>query len=171
MKMNRMKTKVWVGLLLILLVATGGLVHAADRIDDSAALNGVKETKSVFLIDFTNPRKTAFYLDIIRGTHEGLVKQGVTPNMVLVFIGETVRYLSTEPDDLLAMESGDELASIAATAKDLKAKGVRMEVCAIANRVFKVKNETTLPEMDVVGDGFISLIGWQTQGHKLVPIF
>jgi hypothetical protein len=25
--------------------------------------------------------------------------------------------------------------------------------------------------MDVVGDGFISLIGWQTQGHKLVPIF
>jgi len=25
--------------------------------------------------------------------------------------------------------------------------------------------------MDVIADGFISLIGWQTQGHKLVPIF
>ncbi|MCG8095024.1 MAG: hypothetical protein JAZ17_15600, partial [Candidatus Thiodiazotropha endolucinida] len=63
--------------------------QAEKAIDDSAALNGVNATKSVFLIDFTNPRKTAFYLDIIRGTHEGLVKQGVTPNMVLVFIGET----------------------------------------------------------------------------------
>ena len=76
----------------------------ADKtIDDSAALNGVRETQSVFLIDFTNPRKTAFYLDVIRGTHAGLVRQGVKPNMVLVFIGETVKYLTTEPDDLLAM--------------------------------------------------------------------
>ncbi|MES9838259.1 MAG: DsrE family protein [Candidatus Thiodiazotropha sp.] len=57
------------------------------------------------------------------------------------------------------------------SARLLKAKGVRMEVCAIANRAFEVENTTILPEMEVVGDGFISLIGWQTQGHKLVPIF
>ncbi|MCG8488075.1 MAG: DsrE family protein [Chromatiales bacterium] len=148
-----------------------GLAQAEPTINDSAALNGVKATKSVFLIDFTNPRKTAFYLDIIRGTHEGLVRQGVTPNMVLVFIGETVRYLSTKPDDTLELEFGDDLKSIAETAKILGQKGVRMEVCAIANRVFKVDNDTILPQMEVVGDGFISLIGWQTQGHKLVPIF
>ncbi|MEW8030400.1 MAG: DsrE family protein [Candidatus Thiodiazotropha sp.] len=154
-----------------LLMFSMGSANAADTINDAAALNGVKETRSVFLIDFTNPRKTAFYLDIIRGTHAGLVNQGVKPNMVLVFIGETVRYLSTEPDDVLAMEYTKELDSIAATAKALKAEGVRMEVCAIANRVFKVDNATILPEMEVVGDGFISLIGWQTQGHKLVPIF
>ena len=144
---------------------------AEKAIDDSAALNGVRETRSVFLIDFTNPRKTAFYLDVIRGTHAGLVRQGVKPNMVLVFIGETVKYLTTEPDDLLAMEFGDELASIAESSRAFKQLGVRMEVCAVATRVFGVDNATVLPEMEVVGDGFISLIGWQTQGHKLVPIF
>ncbi|MES9859416.1 MAG: hypothetical protein ABW138_01075 [Candidatus Thiodiazotropha sp. 4PDIVS1] len=74
-------------LLFCMLFFTISATHAEEKIDDSAALNGVKATKSVFLIDFTNPRKTAFYLDIIRGTHEGLVRQGVTPNMVLVFIG------------------------------------------------------------------------------------
>lgn len=158
-------------LLFCMLFFTISATHAEEKIDDSAALNGVKATKSVFLIDFTNPRKTAFYLDIIRGTHEGLVRQGVTPNMVLVFIGETVRYLSTEPDDELELEFADELKSISLTAKTLKERGVRMEVCAIANHVFKVDNATILPEMEVVGDGFISLIGWQTQGHKLVPIF
>ena len=158
-------------LLWSLVLASGNGVRAAEAIDDSAALNGVKETRSVFLIDFTNPRKTAFYLNIINGTHEGLVRQGVTPDMVLVFIGETVRYLSTEPDDLLAMEYGDELTSIAESAKTLKAKGVRMEVCAVATEVFGVDNADVLSEMSVVGDGFISLIGWQTQGHKLVPIF
>ena len=144
---------------------------APATIDDSAALAGVTETKSVFLIDFTDAKKTAFYMDIIRGTHDGLVRQGVTPNMVLVFIGPTVQYLTTEPTDELAMEFEGELKSIAASVKALKEKGVRMEVCAVATDVFGVDNATVLPEMDVVGDGFISLIGWQTQGHKLVPIF
>jgi intracellular sulfur oxidation DsrE/DsrF family protein len=163
-------------ILAVLMLLAGGLfvvlpAQAGKTIDDSAALNGVKETRSVFLIDFTNPNKTAFYLDIIRGTHEGLVRQGVTPDMVLVFIGETVKYLSTRPDDLLAMEYEEQLASIADSSKALKKLGVRMEVCAVATRVFDVDNDTILPEMEVVGDGFISLIGWQTQGHKLVPIF
>lgn len=157
--------------LIVLFFLCGTLAQAAETIDDSAALNGIESTRSVFLIDFTNPRKTAFYLDIIEGTHDGLKRQGVTPHMVLVFIGETVRYLSTEPDDLLAMEYGDELSSIAESVRALKARGVRMEVCAVATRVFGVDNARVLPEMEVVGDGFISLIGWQTQGHKLVPIF
>jgi len=95
----------------------------------------------------------------------------VTPNMVLVFIGETVKYLSTKPEDLLAMEYEDQLKSIAKSSKELKKLGVRMEVCAVATKVFGVDNDSVLPEMDVVGDGFISLIGWQIQGHKLVPIF
>ena len=163
-------------ILAVWMSVAGGLlaampVQAEKTIDDSAALNGVKETSSVFLIDFTNPKKTAFYMDIILGTHEGLVRQGVKPDMVLVFIGETVKYLSTSPDDLLAMEYEDQLASIAESSRALKERGVRMEVCAVATRVFGVDNDTILPEMEVVGDGFISLIGWQTQGHKLVPIF
>ena len=162
--------------LAVLLLMTAGLlvpatVLAEKTFDDSAALNGVRETQSVFLIDFTNPKKTAFYLEVILGTHAGLVRQGVKPDMVLVFIGETVKYLSTEPDDLLAMEYGDELDSIAESARAFKQLGVRMEVCAVATQVFGVDNDTVLPEMEVVGDGFISLIGWQTQGHKLVPIF
>ncbi|MCU7808647.1 MAG: DsrE family protein [Candidatus Thiodiazotropha sp. (ex Semelilucina semeliformis)] len=157
---------------LVIMGAMTFLPASADEaINDAAALNGVKATKSVFLIDFTNPRKTAFYMDIIRGTHDGLVRQGVSPNMVLVFIGQTVKYLSTEPDELLAMEYEQELKSIAESAKALKQHGVRMEVCAVATKVFEVENAKVLPEMDVVGDGFISLIGWQTQGHKLVPIF
>ena len=46
-----------------------------------------------------------------------------------------------------------------------------MEVCAVATKVFNVDNSTIPKEMNVIADGFISLIGWQTQGYKLVPIF
>ena len=143
----------------------------AKDINDSVALNGIKAAKSVFLIDFTNPKKTAFYLNIIAGTHKGLINQNVKSDMVLVFIGKTVSYLSTQPSDELELEYEDELASIQNSIQEFSKLGVRMEVCAVATKVFGVDNNTIPKQMNIVADGFISLIGWQTQGYKLVPIF
>ena len=141
------------------------------EINDSMALNGIKEAKSVFLIDFTNAQTTAFYLNIIQGTYKGFVKQGVKPKMVLVFIGKTVKFLSTKQDEAFEMENENELKSIQNSIKEFAKLGVRMEVCAVATDVFKVDNSTIPSQMDIIADGFISLIGWQTQGYKLVPIF
>ncbi|HRK79200.1 MAG TPA: DsrE family protein, partial [Thiobacillus sp.] len=129
------------------------------------------DSKGVFLVDFSDPKKTAFYLEIIRGTHAGLTRQGVKPRFVIVYIGPTVRFLSTKPDDELELEQGDALKAIAEQVKELNKLGVRQEICAIATKVFKVPNETVLPGLTLVGDGFISLIGWQTQGYKLIPLF
>ncbi|MDO9636855.1 MAG: DsrE family protein, partial [Thiobacillus sp.] len=66
---------------------------------------------------------------------------------------------------------GDALKAIAERVKELSQLGIRQEICAIATRVFNVPNETILPGLTLVGDGFISLIGWQTQGYKLIPLF
>ncbi len=84
----------------------------ATKIDDSVALNGIKEAKSVFLIDFTDVKTTAFYLKIIEGTHKGFTNQGVKPKMVLVFIGKTVQFLHTSQDEAFEMEYEKELDSI-----------------------------------------------------------
>ena len=146
-------------------------IASAKEINDSVALNGIKEAKSVFLIDFTDVKTTAFYLTIIEGTHKGFTSQGVKSKMVLVFIGKTVKYLSTKQDEAFEMEYEEELASIQSSIKKFKELGVRMEVCAVATKVFNIDNKTIPKEMDIVADGFISLIGWQTQDYKLVPIF
>jgi len=143
----------------------------AQEINDSVSLNGIKTAKSVFLIDFTDIKTTAFYLKIIEGTYDGFVKQGVEPKMVLVFIGKTVKFLSTKQDEEYEMEYEDELISIQNSIKKFSELGVRMEVCAVATKVFKVDNNTIPKHMNIIADGFISLIGWQTQGYKLVPIF
>jgi len=144
---------------------------AEQTYDDAAALQGLTQAKAVFLLDFTSPKKTALYLDVIRGTHARLQHQEVEPDFVIVFIGRTVEFLTTEPRDEIDMEYGKQLAQIAETAKTLDDLGVRMEVCAVATDAFNVDNSTVLPSMHVVGDGFISLIGWQSQGYKLVPVF
>jgi intracellular sulfur oxidation DsrE/DsrF family protein len=143
----------------------------ASEINDKASLNGIKEAKGVFLIDFTDVRTTAFYLKIIEGTHKGFIKQGVKPDLVLVFIGKTVKYLSTEQDEAFELENEDHLMSIQNSIQNLSEAGVRLEVCAVATKVFNIDNKNIPKEMNIVADGFISLIGWQTQGYKLVPIF
>ena len=144
---------------------------ATAPISDAAALQGVKDGKGVFLIDFSDAKKTALYLEIIKGTHAGLTRQGVKPSFVIVYIGPTVRFLTTAPDGELELEQGDALKAIADRVKELDQLGVRQEICAIATKVFKVPNETVLPGLTLVGDGFISLIGWQAQGYKLIPLF
>ena len=130
-----------------------------------AALDGVKEAKTVFLVKKDSAASTAGFLKAIRGTHQGILDQGVASDVVVVFLGPAVQYLSTEPSDELAKEHGDSLQSIVETAAALKELGVRMEVCGAATKHFGVDNSTILDEMDVVDNGFISLIGWQSQGH------
>ena len=143
----------------------------AEEINDAHALAGLKAAKGVFLVDIGDPEKLAFYLDIIKGTHAGMVRQNVTPNLVVVFIWPSVPYLTTAPNDEIAMEHEDTLERIADAIADLKRVGVRQEICAVATRVFSVDNKTVLPSLNVVGDGFISLIGYQAQGYALVPVF
>lgn len=152
------------------LLSFSSVASATPVANDSHALQGVKQAKGVFLIDFTEP-KTAFYLDIIKGTHAGMPRQGVKPDFVIVYIGPTVKFLTTAPDGELALEHEGSLKAIARHAQYLNNPGVRHEVCAVATKVFNVDNATILPSMHLVGDGFISLINWQTQGYKLVPLF
>jgi intracellular sulfur oxidation DsrE/DsrF family protein len=88
-----------------------------------------------------------------------------------VYIGETVRYLSSRPDPKLLVEHEDALEAVAILVKELAGMGVRQEVCAIATQVMGVDNASLHEGLTVVADGFISLIGYQTQGYRLVPIF
>lgn len=158
---------------LVLLVPAFSPVTAfsADDINDSRALADLKTAKGVFLVDIADPVKLAFYLEVIEGTHAGMVRQKVTPDLVVVFIGPSVPYLTMTPDDEIEMEHEDTLGRIAVTVAKLDRLGVRQEICAVATRVFKVDNRTVLPSLNVVGDGFISLIGYQAQGYGLVPVY
>ena len=162
--------RVMKNLFLLLALALGLNAHAFDDAD-ADALRGVSEGKGLFLVDLTRPDKTALYLEIIQGTHAGMKRQGVEPDFVVVYIGPTVKFLTTQPGDELEMEFGAELARIQKAVKGLGELGVKQEVCDIATKVFNVDNATLPEELKLVGDGFISLIGYQSQGYKLVPIY
>lgn len=156
----------------IMLLLIGHLALAGNPvINDRAALADLKAGKGVFLVDIGDAKKLKFYLEVIQGTYKGMKDQGVDPDFVLVFIGPSVKYLSTSPSAEIEQAVGDVLMEIESNVEALASLGVRQEVCAVATRVFGIDNKTILPGMSLVADGFISLIGYQAQGYHLVPVY
>ena len=159
------------GTVLLLLLASATARAGEAVINDAAALGSLKTGKGVFLVDIGDPGKLNFYLEVIQGTYKGMKDQGVEPDLILVFIGPSVKYLGSSPSPEVEQAAGGVLLEIEANVEALAALGIKQEVCAVATRVFGIDNKTVLPGLTLVGDGFISLIGYQSQGYHLVPVY
>jgi intracellular sulfur oxidation DsrE/DsrF family protein len=48
--------------------------------------------------------------------------------------------------------------------------GVKFEICLIAVKYAGIEPSSILPEIKQVGNGWISVIGYQARGYSLVPI-
>jgi hypothetical protein len=137
---------------------------------DQAALAGAKSVKAIFDITVGEPKKLLGRLDLIGETADQLVKQGVTPKFVLAFRGPATFYVSTDRSHI-SPEDNEIADKIAAKIKELSAKsGVRLEQCSVATSKLKVDNATILPEITVVGNSWISIIGYQNQGYSFLPV-
>ena len=157
--------------LLFTLMVTTFAQAAPTEIHDRASLGSLKTGKGVFLVDIGDAKKLNFYLEVIQGTYKGMKAQGVEPDFILVYIGPSVKYLTTEPSEAVEAEASAVVMDIASNVEALADLGVKQEICAVATRVFGIDNDTLVPGLTLVGDGFISLIGYQAQGYHLVPVF
>jgi len=156
-------------LLLVLVINTA---HATETvINDRTSLGDLEVGKGVFLVDIGDAKKLNFYLEVIQGTYKGMKAQGVEPDFILVYIGPSVKYLSSAPSSETEQNAGGILLEIESNVEGLAELGIKQEVCAVATRVFGIDNKTVFPDLTMVGDGFISLIGYQAQGYHLVPVF
>ncbi len=138
--------------------------------EEYKAMKGIKSAKAVFDERESNPKSTAGHLTVIHQTYKELAAMKKTPVFVIVFIGPSVKLISKNregfsPED---QKSLDEIAStISAMSKD----GINLEICLVAAKVFNVDPASVLPEIKRVGNGWISMIGYQAQGYSLVPVY
>jgi intracellular sulfur oxidation DsrE/DsrF family protein len=145
-------------------------VHAADKPDDAKALEGVEQGRVVFDINISEPTKLPLYLMVIDETISDLERQGVKPEVILAFRGEAVKLVSTD-HEAIELTDLEHVEKAAAQLAALQKRGVRMEACSVATRLFGVDNATLLPGIAPVGNTFVSLIGYQAQGYATIPIY
>lgn len=89
--------------------------------------------------------------------------------LVVVFHGPAVKLISTVRDGL-KKEEALEIDKFQDTLRQMKKDGVTLEVCLYAAKVMGVDPATIIPEIDRVGNGFISVIGYQAQGYSVVRV-
>ncbi|WP_051305458.1 DsrE family protein [Desulfogranum mediterraneum] len=166
-----LRGSLFLSLLLSLLLTSPALSMSREELppDNSQALAGVEEARIVFDINLSSGQKLALYLEVIRQTYHDLLKAGRQPEIILAFRGASVRLISTETWSF-GQEEQQSLQQAALILRELKGLGIRLEACAIATKLFKIDQATILPEFRLVGNTFISLMGYQSKGYALIPI-
>jgi intracellular sulfur oxidation DsrE/DsrF family protein len=144
------------------------LVSSAE-LSDEDALEGVEVGKVVWDVLVSRPDRLLFYLKLIDETYDDLIRQNIEPDMVFIFHGRALNLIKTEPVEFLAKDRQAHQEALALI-KDLNARpGVRMEACSISARMQGIENDKIISDVKVVGNTYVSLIGYQSKGYSVIP--
>ncbi len=140
--------------------------------EEYGALKAIKSVNAVFDFRTANPKSAVVYLDLIRQTFKDPNIRSVTdyPEFVVIFMGPAVKLISTQTEDFTPEEK-ESLSKIASIISDMEKDGIKLEICVFAAHASGVDPATILPEIKQVGNGWISLIGYEAVGYSLVPVY
>lgn len=153
----------WLAIAAVFCILNGApavLYGGSTQPDDRFALKGMKQVKAVFDVRLADLDKLLFNLELIKETWAGISAQKVTPHLIVTLRGPAVKLFTRD----LAT---DELKELLA---DLKKQGIRIEICSVATRVFKVDTSQLIPEVTLVRNVLISQIAMQNKGYALITL-
>lgn len=160
----------------IFFLMVSGAVFAAEPLataptpSDKEALSGLSEVKVIFDITTGDAKKLLSRLGLIEETRDSIRKQGATPRIILAFRGPASLFIQKN-ENRVKLEDVEIMGKIQEKIKAMsKDKSYRVAQCAVANRYLKIKNEDTIPEVEVVGNSFISMAAYQNKGYAYIPI-
>lgn len=135
------------------------------------ALTGVKGLDAVFDYSQGSPMLSTIIFPAIKSVYDDPSVRALPapPRTVIVFHGQAVKLLSTARKGFDKADQST-LDKVAEMIKQFKKDGVKMEVCMYAVKVMGIDPATIMPEIDKVGNGFISVLGYQAQGYNVVTL-
>jgi intracellular sulfur oxidation DsrE/DsrF family protein len=142
---------------------------AGSAADSDPMLAGMKEAKMAFDITVGEPPRLLSILNVIEETRDGLVRQGITPRIILAFRGPATVLLRADQSGVKP-EDRETAGKVAAKIKELRgASGVeQVAVCNIAMRLTKTPKEQLVPDVTVVENGWYTLVGAQAKGYAYI---
>ncbi len=164
-----MKTKI-IGLLNLFIVIALLCVVSAVSGEEYKSMKGIKSAKAVFDERESNPKSVALHLKIIHQTYKELAAMKNDPAFVVIFIGPSVKLISKNREGF-SPEDRKYLDEITDTISAMSKDKINFEMCLVAAKFLNVDPSSVLPEIKRVGNGWISMIGYQAQQYSLVPVY
>ncbi len=134
------------------------------------AMKNDSSVKVIFDMRDAIPKFAAVHMKLIHDTYKQLVAMEKEPDFVVVFMGSSVKLISSNRSEFSA-EDQKYLKEITDTISKMSKDGIRFEVCIAAVEIFGVDASTIQSEIKQVGNGWISEIGYQAKGYSLVPVY
>ena len=154
-------------LMVCLLMITAGNTFS----EEYGIMKGLKSVKAVFDFELGNPQSALLHLKVIHQTFKdkNIWMGKKKPDIVVVFIGPSVKLVSKNRG-AFSVEDQKILDEYASTISAMANDGVKFEICLVAVKLLGVEPSSILPEIKQVGNGWISLIGYEAKGYSLVPV-
>ena len=128
------------------------------------------DMKIAFDVTTGNPQALMKTLETIDLTRRQLIDKGITPHIVVTFRGDASYY--TQSNATLIGKDADraEAPKIASKIRELRgANGVdSMEQCNIPLGPRKINTADLMPEVKLVPNGWIALVGYQQKGYAYI---
>jgi uncharacterized protein len=150
----------------VLLVAAGAFAGPAAK---AKSLEGLNQIKSVVDVNVGNPKLLVLRMELLDRTYRQLVAAGMKPVVVVAFRGKASQFI-TKGDGYVAPEEKGAKLEMKTWIERFKQAGFTIEQCAIAAALLKIDVKDFLPQVEIVENGYISLIGYQQQGYAFLPL-
>jgi intracellular sulfur oxidation DsrE/DsrF family protein len=144
--------------------------YAEGRPNDREALAGIEIGRIFWDVTVADPAVLDGRLGVIQTTYQDMVRQNVTPEMILAFRGGAVRLLAA---DLNRIPEGQRVGAAEVQARLtrlLELPGVRVEACYIAMRRIPLEPENMIRGVHTVNNTFLSAMGYGQKGYVSIPI-
>lgn len=166
-KLSKVCTSAIFGLVAMMIGASS---YAGSEPNDARALHGLTSAKAIFDITTANPKKLYFYLNLIETTAKSMEAQGVKPKFVLAFRGPATFYMTSDRSKI-KLEDAEIADKIEKKITELGRDPVlHLEQCAVAAHALHVDKKSIYRPIKVIGNSWISLIGYENRGYAIVPV-
>lgn len=158
-------------LAVVVMTVTIALFSTPAISGEYAALEGVKSVKTVFDVSIGSPQVANVVFWAVNNVNDDASVRSLSrpPQIAVVFHGPAVKMISTDRKGFKASDN-EALDKFANMIRQMKKDGVQFEVCDYALKVLGVDPDSVLTEVDRVGNGFISIAGYQAQGYSVITI-
>ena len=145
------------------------MVAIAEPLNNKMAVIGLTETKFVVDVTVGDPELLLLRMDLLDTTYSQLIDAGVTPTVVVAFRGKASRFI-TKNAKYLPPEHQKYRGDMKTLLEMFNVLGFTIEQCGIAAAAQKIDPKDFFPQVRVVQNSYISLIGYQNQGYAFLPM-
>ena len=142
---------------------------AETYVANKRSLEGLTAVQVYFDVSLKNDSLLVFRMELIDRTVKQMKEAGLEVTGVIGFRGDASRFITADDHYVLA-EEVDNKRKIQRLIKRFSKEGIIIEQCAIAAEILDIPIKDFLPEVEIVKNGYISLVGYQAQGYSVVPM-